>query len=101
MALQPPRHPQVFVCGAVVDDQVQIEARGGLVVDSFEKADELLMPMPGHTAANNGAIEHGEGGKQRCGAMAFVVASLSGRPERQQRLGPVELALGSQFRDGL
>ena len=44
-----------------------------LRLDLVEKADELLMPMPLHAAADDLAFEHVEGGKQGGGAVALVV----------------------------
>ena len=48
-------------------------ARRHLRLDGVEEADELLMPMPLHVAANDGAIEHVERGEQRRRAVALVV----------------------------
>ena len=42
---------------------------GNLRVDVVEEADELLMPMALHVAADDGAVEHVEGGEQRGGAV--------------------------------
>ena len=64
-----------------------------LRLDGVEEADELLMPMALHAAADDLAVEHVEGGEQRGGAVALVVmghgagASLL---HRQTRLGAVE-----------
>jgi hypothetical protein len=101
MAFEPPLDPRVFVGGGparmagVVDDQMQLEFRVGLAIDSFEKANELLMPMPGHAIANDVAVEHAQGGKQCRGAMAFVVVGLSGRPT-----GPRGISDQLKFPDG-
>ncbi len=42
-------------------------------LDGIEETDELLMPMTLHVAADDGAIENIEGGKQGGGAMALVI----------------------------
>src|SRR3982074_2574111 len=44
-----------------------------LRLGGVEEADELLVPVALHVAADDGAVEHIEGGKQRRCAMAFVV----------------------------
>src|SRR3954451_4606325 len=87
MASQPFPDLRMFVGGVVVNDGVDRLARwhGGL--GGIEKADELLMPMPLHAAADHGAVQHIEGCKQCCGAIPLVVvrhraaaALLQGRP---------------------
>lgn len=42
-------------------------------LDSVEEADELLMAVTGHVAADDGAVEHVERGEERSGAVALVV----------------------------
>src|SRR5438132_14435930 len=64
-----------------------------LRLGSVEEADELLVPVALHVAADDGAVEHIEGGEQRRCAMAFVV--VGHRPSaallhRQTGLGAVE-----------
>jgi hypothetical protein len=44
----------------------------GTCIDGVEAADELLVAVAVHVAADDGAVEHVEGGKQRRGAMALV-----------------------------
>ena len=66
---------------------------GHLRLDGVEEADELLMPVALHVAADDGAVEHVERGEQRGGAVALVV--VGHRPgaallHRQARLGAVE-----------
>ena len=61
--------------------------------DGVEEADELLVPMPLHAAADNAAFQHVEGGEQRGGAVALVVVGQGAAApalERQARLGAVE-----------
>src|SRR3954451_17963228 len=46
---------------------------GTAALDGVEEADELLVPVALHAAAEDGAVEDVEGGEQRGGAMALVV----------------------------
>src|SRR4029079_7091450 len=64
MAVEPGTHLGVFVSGVVVEDDVDGLACRHLGVDGIEKADELLVAVALHVAANDGAVEHVEGGKQ-------------------------------------
>ena len=68
MASQPFLDLRMFVGGVVVDDGVDCLAfwYGGL--GHIEKANELLMPVPLHAAADHRAVQHVEGGEQRRGA---------------------------------
>src|ERR1019366_5714842 len=64
-----------------------------LRLDGVEKADELLVPVAVHVAANDGAVEDVEGGKQCRRTVALVI--LGHGPgtallHRQTRLGAVE-----------
>ena len=65
MAGQPDTHLGVFVSGVVVEDDVDGLACRHLGVNSIEEADELLVAVALHVAANDGAVEHVKGGKQR------------------------------------
>ena len=62
-------------------------------LDRIEEADELLVPVALHAAAEHRAVEDVEGGEQRGGAVADIVVGhgpgLAGL-ERQTRLGAVE-----------
>ena len=54
---------------------------GTSALDGVEEADELLMAMALHVAADDGAVEHVERGEQRGGAVALVVVRHgAGRP---------------------
>ena len=62
-------------------------------LDGVEEADELLVAVALHVAADDGAVEHVEGGEQRGGAVAPVIMCHgAGTPllHRQARLGAVE-----------
>src|SRR6516162_7545213 len=66
---------------------------GELRLDRIEEADELLVAMALHVAANDGAVENVEGCEQRGSAVTFVVVRHrpgAARLHRQPRLGPVE-----------
>src|SRR5208337_4573660 len=73
MAVQPRHNLWMLVGGVVVHDGMHQLASGHLGVDSIEKADELLVPMALHAAADDAALQHIEGGKQRGGAVPDVV----------------------------
>jgi len=73
--------------------RVDIRACRDLRVDGVEEADELLVPMALHVAADNGAIEDIEGGQQGGGAMASVVMGHGAGTARlhwQAGLGAIE-----------
>ena len=83
----------MLVGGVVVEDDVDDLSGRNLGLDGVQEADELLMTVALHVAADDGAVEHVERGEQGRGAMALVVvghgagaALLHG----QARLGAVE-----------
>ena len=62
-------------------------------LDGVEEADELLMPVALHAAADHRALQHVEGGEQGRGAVALVVVGHgagTARLHRQAGLGAVE-----------
>src|SRR5260370_24572673 len=61
------------VRGIVVDDRVDRLSLGNVRVDLIEEADEFLMPVALHVAADNCAVEDLERGEHRGGAVALVV----------------------------
>src|SRR3954453_2781383 len=73
MLRQPSLDRGVLVRGGVVHHQMQIKVGGRALVDDAEEADELLMPVPLGAAADDGAIEHVQGGEQGRGAVPLVV----------------------------
>ena len=73
MAPQPLAHLWMLVGRIVVDDGVDRLFHGDLRLDRIEEANELLVAMALHVAANDGAIEDVEGCEQRGGAVTFVV----------------------------
>ena len=89
-------HWRTFGClvgGVVVDDGVDLLSRRHLRLDGVEEADELLVPVALHVAADDGAVEDVEGREQCRRAMTLVV--VGHRPgaallHRQAGLGAVE-----------
>lgn len=91
--VEPTAHLGVLMGSIVVEDDVHGLVGGNLGVDGIEKADELLMAMALHVPADDGAVEHVEGGKQRGRAVALVVmrhGAESALLHRQAGLGAVE-----------
>src|SRR5262249_7982551 len=83
----------MLVGGVIVDDRMDLLMLEDLGVDLIEEADELLMPMALHIAADDGAVENVERGEQCRRAVALVVVRhRPGAPRlhRQSRLSPVE-----------
>src|SRR5262249_48704135 len=81
------------VRGIVVDDRVDRLSLGNVRVNLIEEADEFLMPMALHVAADYGAVENIERGEQRGRAVALVIVrhrSGATRLHRQSRLGAIE-----------
>ncbi len=70
MALEPLADVGMLMGGVVVDDGVDRLTRGDLVFDDIEKANELLMAMALHVAADHRAVEDVHRGKQRRRAVA-------------------------------
>lgn len=93
VAIQPGSNLRVLVGGVVVEDHMHGLARWRLGFDGVEEADEFLMPMALHVAPDDGAIQHVQSGKERRGAVAFVVVRHGPEPpllQRQTGLGAVE-----------
>jgi ComEC/Rec2-related protein len=73
MALELGTDLGILVRGIVVEDDADDLANRHLGLDGVEEADELLMPVPLHTAADDLALEHVERGEQCRRAVALVV----------------------------
>ena len=58
MSIEPDPHPGVLVAAVVVEDHVDDLASRDLGLDRIEKADEFLMPVALHAAADDLAVEH-------------------------------------------
>ena len=65
----------MLVGAVVVEDDMDHLAGGDVAFDHVQEAQEFLMPMALHVAADDGAVEHVEGGKQGRRAVAFVIMS--------------------------
>src|SRR5262249_61605578 len=90
MPRQPLAHLWMLVGRIVVDDGVDHLSHGDLSLDRIEEADELLVAMALHVAANDGPIEDVEGCERRGGAVTFVVVRHrpgAARLHRQGRRG--------------
>jgi hypothetical protein len=93
MPRQPLAHLWMLVGRIIVDDGMDFLSHRDLLLDRVEEANELLMTMMLHVAADDGAIENVEGCEQRSGAVTFVVVRHrpgTARLHRQPRLGAVE-----------
>ena len=88
--------------GVIIEDGVDGFAGGNLALDSVEEADELLMAMALHVAADHGSVEDVHGREQSGRSLTLVIMGhWSGAAflHRQPRLGAVErldLALDGQ-----
>ena len=81
------QHLGMLVAAVVVEDDVDHLAGRHRGLDGVEEAQELLVAVALHAAAEHRAVEHVEGGEQGGDAVALVVvghgaglAGLSGRP---------------------
>ena len=93
IARQPLAHDRMLVSSVVVEDGVDGLARGDLALNCVEKANELLVSMALHVAADHGSIEDVHGRKQGGRAVPLVVVGhRSGAAlfHRQPGLGAVE-----------
>ena len=83
----------MLVAAVVVEDRVNHLPGWHRPLDGAQKAQELLVPVTLHAAADHGALEHVERGEQGGGAVALVVvgqrAGLAWL-DRQTRLGAIE-----------
>ena len=93
MTHQPLTNLGMLVGGVVVRDGMdELAGRHGRL-DRVEEADELLMPMLLHATADDLAVQHVEGGKQRGGAVPDVVVrhgAAAALLHRQAWLGAIE-----------
>ena len=93
MAGEPLADLRMFMGGVIVDDRLDRLSRWSPLLDGVEEANELLMAMALHVAADYCAVEHIECGEQRCRAVSLVVVGHgSGATflQRQTGLGAVK-----------
>ena len=79
VAFQPGSNTRMFMGSIVVDDQMQLEAGGHFGVKAFQKPNEFLVSVTGHTIADNSAIEHTESGEECGRTISLIVVCLAGR----------------------
>src|SRR5665647_3025368 len=78
MPCQPLAHLRMLVGCVVVDDGVDRLLDRYLCLDGIEEADELLVPVALHVAADDGTVEDVESSEQRGRTVAFVVVGAHG-----------------------
>ena len=103
MARDPLANGRVFVGGVIVEDRVDGLAGGNLAFDRVEKADELLMAMALHVAADHSSIEDVHGGEQASRSVSLVImghCSGAALLHRQSGLGAIERLDLALFVDG-
>ena len=82
VTLQPGLDTRVFMGSIVVDDQMQLQVGGYFDINAFQEPNKFLMSVPGHAIADNSAIEHTKGSKERSSPVALIVVCLAGRQSR-------------------
>ena len=82
VAVEPGADLGMLVGGVVVEDDVDDLAGRRLGLDRVQEADELLMAVALHVAADDGAVEHVERSEQGRGAMALVVVRVRSAARR-------------------
>jgi len=93
MAYQPALNQRGLVRAIIVQNQVDIQFGGRHGIDRVQKLAELDGAMPAMTFSNDLAAGHLQGGKQRGGAVTFVVVSAAfdlPRSHREQGLRSVQ-----------
>ena len=73
MGFEPALYGRSLMRGIIVNDEMEIETGGGLLVDQSEKAQELAMSMARHAGPDNLAIQHVQRCEQGGGAVALVI----------------------------
>src|ERR1700675_4959751 len=93
MAFEPSADVGMLMGGVIVDDGVDRLARRDLLLDDIEEANEFLMAMALHVAANHRAVEDVHRGEQRRRAVALIVVrhgSGTTLLQRQSGLGAIK-----------
>ena len=73
MGRQPGPHGRMFMRAVVVQNEVEVEARGERAVELAKKLQELLMPMPAVALADDLPGQHVQRGEQGRCPVALVV----------------------------
>ena len=73
MAVEPTANRWMFVRGVIIQNNMDDLACGDLCLDGIQEADELLMPVALHVAADHRAIEDIKCGEQGGCAIALVI----------------------------
>ncbi len=87
MAREPGARFLVIVGGVFVQTGVDYLAGRDRSLDRVQEADELLVSMALHIAADHSAVEHVEGGEERGGAVALVVVGQRGAAPWKHPMG--------------
>src|SRR5271170_3291854 len=93
MTFEPSSDVGMLMGGVIVDDGVDRLARRDLLLDDIEEANEFLMAMALHVAANHRAVEDVHRGEQRRRAVALIVVrhgSGTTLLQRQSGLGAIK-----------
>ena len=83
------------VDGIVVKDEMDVEIRGGFLVDQVQEGKPVLMAMPLPAFGNHPPRGHVQGGKQRGGAVADIVMGEGHSPGSRGVSAGCGPALGS------
>jgi hypothetical protein len=90
---KPAGHLRHLMGAVVVHDDVHLSRGRELRINAFEKFQELLVPMPPVTMADDLARRHVQRGKQRRRAVPNVIVRLTSRDpraHRQERSGAIQ-----------
>src|SRR5271166_3342584 len=93
MPCKPGPHFGMFMSRVIIGNGVDDFPRRNLSLDGIREADELLVAVTLHVAADHAAAKDVERGKQRRGAMPLVVVGHGPAPALLQgppRLGSVQ-----------
>src|SRR5437867_9083015 len=77
---QPGANPRMGVGFVIVKNEVDIFSGGDLGFERIQEADELLMPVTLHAAANHLALKQVERGEESGRAVALVIVIVPARP---------------------
>ena len=95
MQFDPALHGWRLVSSVVVNDEMEIETGRGLLVDQFEKAQELAVSMPWHAGPDDGAVQHVQSREQGGGAVALQADALQTRIKAMARQQATTLRVGA------